>query len=97
MVNDVSDSGIAIVWWPLADARRYTVARAGGIESNFTPIGSVSQPSFGDIGLNLDTTYSYRVTVTLKDGTEGPNSPIITAKTLSVPPRCDTPGSCIVP
>jgi hypothetical protein len=96
-VNDVSDTGIAVAWGPLAEARQYTVARANGIGSDFTPIGSVSQLSFGDMGLRPATPYRYRVTVKLKNGTETPISPILTAKTLSVPPRCDAPGRCIVP
>jgi hypothetical protein len=97
IINDVSDSGIAIAWGPLSNARSYTVARDDGIGTGFMPVGSVSEASFADMGLRPATTYSYRVTVTLKDGTEGPNSPIIPARTLPVPPRCDTPGSCAIP
>ena len=92
IVNDVSDTGIAVAWGPLAHAQQYTLARADGVDSDFTPIGSVAQPpSFGDMGLRPATPYRYRVTVKLNDGTETPISPTLTAKTLSVPTRCDTP------
>jgi hypothetical protein len=96
IVNDASDSGITIAWTSLADAGRYTVSRAAGRNADFTQLGSVSEPSFGDMGLRAATSYSYRVAVTLKDGSEGPSLPNVIANTLSVPPRCDTPGSCVV-
>jgi hypothetical protein len=97
VVNDVSNTGAAIAWTPSAGAQTYTVNRAGGDDNTFTPIGSVSGQSFGDLSLRPATPYRYKVTVTLNGGTEGPSSPVVTATTLPVPARCDTPGSCPVP
>jgi hypothetical protein len=97
VVNDVSNTGAAIAWTPAAGAQTYTINRAGGGDDSFTPIGSVSGQSFGDLNLSPATPYRYKVTVTLIGGTEGPSSPIVTATTLSTPPWCDTPGSCPVP
>jgi hypothetical protein len=96
-VNDVSDTGAAIAWSPLNGAQGYTVSRANGGDTAFTPIGAVLEPSFGDMGLRPATSYGYKVTVTLPGGSEGPSSPVVTATTLLAPPRCDTPGSCPVP
>jgi hypothetical protein len=96
VVNDVSNTGAAIAWTPSADAQTYTVNRASG-DNSFTPIGSVSGRSFGDLNLRPATAYRYKVTVTLSGGTEGPSSPVVTATTRLAPPRCDTPGSCPVP
>ena len=96
VVNDVSDAGVAIAWTQVAGAQGYKVNRASDGEAGFTPIGWVSQPSFGDLGLRPSTSYRYKVTVTLGGGAEGPSSPVVAATTLPVPPRCDTPGTCSV-
>jgi len=96
VVNDVSDSGAAIAWTPVAGAQSYEVDRTSGGDS-FTPIGSVSGWSFGDLGLRPATSYRYKVTVTLDGGAEGPSSAVVTATTLPAAPRCDTRGSCPVP
>jgi hypothetical protein len=96
VVNDVSNTGAAIAWAAAAGAQSYTVNRASGGDS-FTPIGSVSGQSFGDLNLSPATPYRYKVTVSLSGGTEGPSSPVETATTLPAPPRCDAPGSCPVP
>src|SRR5215831_6058037 len=96
VVNDVSDTGVAIAWTQVAGAQGYKVNRASDGEAGFTPIGWVSQPSFGDLGLRPSTSYRYKVTVTLGGGAEGPSSPVVAATTLPVPPRCDTPGTCSV-
>ena len=96
VVNDVSDTGAAIAWTPAAGAQSYKVNRTTGENDGITPIGSVSGPSFGDLGLRPAIPYRYKVTVTLSGGTEGPSSPVVTATTLPVPPRCDTPGNCPV-
>jgi hypothetical protein len=94
VVNDVSDIGAAIAWTPLAGVQTYTVNRSSGGGDSFTPIGSVSGPSFGDLSLRPATPYRYKVTVTLSGGIEGPSSPVVTATTLPAPPRCETPGNC---
>lgn len=97
LVNDVSDTGAAIAWKPVAGAQTYTVSRANGGDHNFVELGSVSGPSFGDLGLRPATSYAYRVTATAASGSEGPSSPVVTATTLPLPPRCDRPGNCPVP
>jgi len=95
VVNDVSDTGVALAWAPLAGAQSYTLYRASGADQNFAAIGTVSGPSFADLGLSPATTYAYRVAAG-NGGSEGPPSPAVTAKTLPAPPRCPTPGSCPV-
>jgi len=97
VVNDVSDTGAAIAWTPVADAQKYEIARTNGGDSSFIPIGSVSGLSFAELGLRPATPYQYRLTVNRNGGSEGPASPAVTATTLPIPPRCDTPGSCPVP
>jgi hypothetical protein len=92
-VNDASDTGVALVWAGVADARTYTVYRANGADQNFAAIGTVAGPSFADMGLSPATTYLYKVTAS-RGGSEGPASPVVTAATLPQPPRCPTPGSC---
>lgn len=96
LVNDVSDTGAAIAWGPVAGAQRYTVYRASDRDGGFASIGSVSAPSFGDMGLRPATSYTYKVTATFDVLGEAPASPAVTATTLSTPPRCDRPGSCAV-
>ena len=97
VVNDVSDTGAAIAWKPLAGAQTYTVYRATSGNNNFARLGSVSGPSFGDMGLRPATSYAYKVTATAVGSSEGPSSPVLTATTRPVPPRCDQPGTCLVP
>jgi len=95
VINDVSDTGAAIAWKPVAGAHRYRIDRTSGGD-NFTPIGSVSGTSFGDFGLLPGTSYRYKVTATLNDGAEGPSFPVVTATTRPAAPRCDAPGNCPV-
>jgi hypothetical protein len=94
-VNDISDTAVALAWSPAPGEQTYTVYRASGANQNFAPVGSVAGPSFGDAGLSPATSYAYKVTATT-GGSEGPASPIVTATTLPVPPRCPTPGRCPV-
>lgn len=96
VVNDVSDTGAAIAWTPSAGTHGYTISRANG-SAGFTPLGSVDQPSFGEMELQPATSYRYKVSVGLDGGVEGPSLPAVTATTLPVPPRCDAPGRCAVP
>ena len=95
VVNDVSDTGAAIAWNPVLGAKTYKVNRSSGGDG-FTPIGLVSGPSFGDLGLRPATSYRYKVTATLNGGADGPSSPVVIATTLPAAPHCDTPGSCRV-
>jgi hypothetical protein len=95
VVNDVSDTGVALAWPAVAGAQGYTVSRAGPGEAVLATIGTVSAPSFGDMGLRPATVYRYQITV-LGDGPQ-PILPVVTATTRPVPPRCATPGRCPVP
>ncbi len=97
VVNDVSATGVALAWTPLAGAQGYTVSRKGSGEAVFKPIGSAARASFADMGLSPATSYSYKITVVGSSGGDGQNSPVLIATTLPSPPRCDTPGSCAVP
>jgi hypothetical protein len=95
IVNDVSDTGVALAWTPVPGAQAYSVYRADGVDQNFTAIVTVAGPSFGDAGLSPATSYAYKVTASV-DGGEGPAYPVVTARTLAVPPRCPAPGSCSI-
>jgi hypothetical protein len=97
LVNDVSDTGVAIAWMPMAAAQIYTIYRAIGHSDSFTALGSVSGLSFGDMGLRPATSYSYKVDVTAEGPSERSSSLAVTATTRPVPPRCDRPGSCAGP
>jgi len=92
-VIDRSDTGVALAWAPVEGAQAYAAYRSSGTDQIFKMVGAVSQPSLGDMGLSPSTTYAYKVTARLGRRT-GPASPVITAETLPVPPRCPTPGSC---
>jgi hypothetical protein len=94
-VNDVSDTAVALAWAPLAGAQNYNAYRASGTDQNFSAIGTVAGPSFSDTGLSPSTSFTYKVTASA-GGSEGPASPVVTATTLPVPPRCPTPGNCSV-
>ena len=78
MVNDVSDTGAAIAWTPGCQCPNlYGQSLLAAADNSFTPIGSVSGQSFGDLSLRPATAYRYKVTVTLSGGTEGPSSPVV--------------------
>jgi len=94
--EDLGDACVAIVWSSVSGAQSYTISRANG-DTNFTPIGTVADPSFADMSLRPASAYSYKVTARLNGDDEGATSPVVTATTLAVPPRCDTPGTCSVP
>jgi hypothetical protein len=95
VVNDVSDTSVALAWAPSAGVQGYTVSREKAGDTTFTPIGSVAQPSFADVGLSPATPYNYKVTVT--GSADGGGLPAVVTSTLPTPPRCDTPGSCPAP
>jgi chitodextrinase len=95
VINDVSDSAVALAWSPVSGAQTYTVYRAAGGNQSFAAIGTVTGLSFDDAGLRPQTNYAYKVTATT-GGSEGPASQVMTATTLPVPPRCPAPGKCPV-
>jgi hypothetical protein len=92
-VNDVSDTAVALAWAPLAGVQTYNVYRASGADQNFTAIGTVAGPSFGDTGLSPATTYAYKVAA-FTGGSKTAVSPVLTATTLPASPRCPAPGRC---
>ena len=75
----------------------YTDSIGADGDTNFTPIGTVADPNFADMSLRPASAYSYKVTARLNGDDEDATSPVVTATTLAVPPRCDTPGTCAVP
>jgi poly(3-hydroxybutyrate) depolymerase len=95
IINDTSDSAVALAWRPAPGAQTYTVYRASGADQNFAAIGTVAGPGFSDTGLSPATSYAYKVTATA-GGSEGPASQIVTAMTLPAAPPCATPGNCPV-
>ena len=56
-VNDVSDTAVTLAWSPVSGAQTYTVYRATGADQNFTSIGTVAGPSFGDANLRPARSY----------------------------------------
>jgi hypothetical protein len=93
IVSDVSDTAVALAWIPLEGSQTYTIYRATSPDQDFSAIGTVAGPSFSDAGLSPATSYAYKVTAG-SGSNEGSASPVVTATTLAVPPRCSTPGSC---
>lgn len=96
VVNDVSDTGAALAWSPLADARGYSVSRASAGDREFKELGAVVNPSFGDMGLRPGTSYNYKVSAIPNGNALVPGSLSVMATTLPVPPRCDNRGNCPV-
>jgi hypothetical protein len=80
----------ALAWAPLAGVQTYTAYRANGADQDFTAIGTVAGPRFIDAGLSPATSYLYRGDRPAPGDSEGPTSPVGTAKTLPVPPSCPT-------
>ena len=94
IVTDTSDQAAALAWIPIVGAEAYYISRANE-SGDFTQIGTVVGPSFGDAGLKPSTTYRYRVTA-IVGGVESAPSPVVRATTLPTPTPCDAPGSCPV-
>jgi hypothetical protein len=85
VINDISDTGAALAWSPLAGARGYAVSRASTGDSSFKELGSVVNPSFGDMGLHPATSYNYKVSAIPNGNAMIPSSLSVTAITLPVP------------
>ena len=94
IVTDTSDQAAALAWIPIVGAEAYHISLANE-SGDFTQIGTVVGPSFGDAGLKPSTTYRYRVTA-IVGGVESAPSPVVRATTLPTPAPCDAPGSCPV-
>jgi hypothetical protein len=93
--TDSSDTGVDLVWSPVAGATRYNVFRTMEPSRPFQPIGTVAGPSFGDAALSPARSYWYQVSAVV-EGIPSPASDSIAAMTLAVPPRCDNPGTCLL-
>src|SRR3984957_1429502 len=93
-VIDTSDTSADLAWMPSAGITTYRVQRAAA-DGAFTAVADVTGFSFGDSGLNPQTSYRWHVSAVVS-GVEGPPSPDIQATTRTTPPPCDTPGSCPV-
>jgi poly(3-hydroxybutyrate) depolymerase len=91
-VVDTSDTGVDLVWVPLAGTATYRVSRAGA-DGQFTAVGDTTGPGFGDSGLGPGSAYRWRVSAVV-NGVEGPPSAEVSATTRSSPAPCENPGSC---
>ena len=94
LVNDTSDTAVALAWTPIRGATACRVWRAGS-DGRFAPVGSTAALSFADLGLAPQTSYRWRVTAII-NGTEGPTSMEAAATTRARPPQCEQAGSCPV-
>jgi hypothetical protein len=92
VINDTSDTAVALAWKPISSATAYRVSRAGA-DGRFAPVGSIATLSFADIGLAPQSSYRWRLTAII-NGAEGPISAEVTATTRARPPRCKQPGKC---
>jgi len=64
VVNDISDTGVAPAWSALNGAQGYAVSREDAGDTIFKAVGSVAQPSFGDMGLSPAMSYKYKIAAT---------------------------------
>jgi poly(3-hydroxybutyrate) depolymerase len=92
VINDTSDTAVALAWKPISNATAYRVSRAGA-DGRFAPVGSIATLSFADTGLAPQSSYRWRLTAII-NGAEGPTSAEVTATTRARPPRCKQPGQC---
>jgi poly(3-hydroxybutyrate) depolymerase len=92
VINDTSDTAVALAWAPIKSATAYRVLRAGS-DDRYAPVGNTAALSFADIGLAPQSFYRWRVTVII-NGTEGPTSMEATATTRARPPQCKQAGNC---
>lgn len=89
VVIDISDTGAALAWTPLAGVDGYAISRSerGG---DFVALGKISGASFADNGLKPSTAYRWRVSAL---GSE--SVPMETGATTQAKPEpCGKPGEC---
>jgi poly(3-hydroxybutyrate) depolymerase len=91
-VVDTSDTGVDLVWVPLAGIATYRISRAGA-DGQFMAVGDTTGPGFGDSGLGPGSAYRWRVSAVV-NGVEGPPSAEVSATTRPSPAPCENPGSC---
>jgi hypothetical protein len=92
IVNDRSDTSVALAWSAVPGATAYRVDRAGA-DGAFKPIGETSGLSIADSGLAPATAYSWRV-VPLVNGAEQAASNSVKVSTLHGSVPCNAPGTC---
>lgn len=92
IVNDRSDTAVALAWTAAPGATAYRVERAGA-DGAFKPIGETSGLSLADSGLAPAAAYSWRI-VPLVNGAEQAASNSVTVSTLPATAPCDAPGTC---
>ncbi|MBS0641698.1 MAG: hypothetical protein JSS43_17685 [Proteobacteria bacterium] len=95
VVNDVSDTAVALAWTEVPHAMRYEVFRGSGDSEDMASIGFVSGLSFSDSGLRPKSMFRYQVRPILAAG-PGAFTDIVTARTQGKPPVCAEPGTCRV-
>lgn len=83
----LSCCGIAVSWTPVPGADRYLLSRNVLPEGPFLRIADTTETFYPDAALLPNTTYYYRVAA-VSAGVTGPDSPPISAATLSL---CATP------
>ena len=95
-VTGTSASSISLTWSPSTDTggsglEGYRIYRNGGV----TALASVTVPTFTDIGLTPDTSYSYRVTAYDAAGNESAAAGPVTGRTqaANVAPVVTNPGA----
>jgi hypothetical protein len=95
LAADASDGAIDLVWTVVPGATGYEVFRALSTDQEFSQIGTVVGPSYGDAGLKPATTYCYKVRA-VSGGAVSDFSAVVAQQTRHKVPRCDEPGTCTV-
>nr|WP_294512085.1 PHB depolymerase family esterase [uncultured Rhodopila sp.] len=95
VVNDATDTSIALAWTAVPGASGYEVLRRGPGETAFASVGTVGGLGFGDKGLTPKTVYQYQVRPILASGA-GLFTAVVTKATRPPVPRCIDPGTCKV-
>lgn len=80
----VADDRVGLRWQPVAGAIGYNVFRSvdpAAPPTAHTLVGRATGPEFADLGLNLDTTYHYRVAAVGRGNAQGDPSPQLPVQT----------------
>ena len=92
IVNDRSDTSVALAWTAAPGATAYRVERAGA-DGAFKPIGETPGLSIADSGLTPATAFSWRV-IPQVNGVEQAASNSVQVSTLPGTVPCNAPGTC---
>lgn len=85
--SDVTDAAARVRWAPVAGSAAYQIYRSDDPASPATAynlVARTTKPELVDSGLNLATTYYYRVAAVSATNQQGPLSPLFEVKTTSV-------------